>query len=156
MDELDKALIKILQRDARIKFTDIAKELGQPDTTIHFRTRKLKEKDVVSRFSAIVKPDALGYSTAAILRIEIGGHIIAEISKDRSLTFAQELAEDEQYLWVAVDKEPMTVYALLMGEDEEDLVKRTETLRKNADIVNVTVTPVGRVVKGWEITGWPQ
>jgi DNA-binding Lrp family transcriptional regulator len=156
MDDLDKALIKILQRDARIKFTDIAKELQQPDTTIHFRTRKLREKDVVSRFSAIVKPDSLGYSTAAILRIEIGGHIISEISKDRSLTFAQELAEDEQYLWVAVDKEPMTVYALLMGEDEDDLVKRSEALRKTADVVNVTITPVGRVVKGWEVTGWPQ
>ncbi len=156
MDDLDKSLIRFLQRDARTPFTKIAEELGQPDTTIHFRTRKLKEKDVVSRFSAIVNPKALGYSTAAILRIEIGGHIIPEISKDRSRSFAEELAQDEQYLWVAVDKEPMTVYALVMGFDETDLTTRAEKLRKTADVVDVTITPVGKVVKGWEITGWPQ
>ena len=156
MDKLDRALIQILQRDSRTPFTKIAEELDQPDTTIHFRTKKLKEKRIVSRFTAALNPSSQGYHYAAILRIEIGGHIISEISKDRSLSFARELATKEEYLWVAVDKDPMTVFALLMGFDEEDLTSRIESLRKTADIVNVTVTPVGQVVKGWEITGWPQ
>jgi DNA-binding Lrp family transcriptional regulator len=152
MDDLDKDLIHMLQKDARMKFTKIAEELKQPDTTIHFRTRKLLENNTVSRFSALVVPEALGFTTAAILRIEIGGHIIPDISKDYSTNFAQKLAKDEQYLWVAVDKEPMTVFALVMGTDDADLEQRAEKLRGNPDVVNITMTQVGKVLKGWEIS----
>ncbi|MGY5852747.1 MAG: Lrp/AsnC family transcriptional regulator [Candidatus Thorarchaeota archaeon] len=156
MDELDKSLIKLLQRDARMPFTQIGKELEQPDTTIHFRTRKLRENNIVTRFSALVRPEAVGFTSAAIFTIEVGGHILPDISKDRAVTFAEELAEDEQYLWIAVDREPMRIHAMAMGETDEDLEARAEQLKKSPDIVNVTVLPVGKVVKGWEISGWPQ
>ena len=122
MDELDKSLIRMLQRDARMPFTQIGKELEQPDTTIHFRTRKLRENNIVTRFSALVRPEAVGFTTAAIFTIEVGGHILADISKDRAVTFAEELAGDEQYLRIAVDREPMRIHALAMGETDEDRI----------------------------------
>jgi DNA-binding Lrp family transcriptional regulator len=161
LDELDHALIKILQRDARTSFVKIAEELSTsvktvPDTTIHFRTKKLQKNNVVSRFSALVKPEALGYKDSAIFRIQIGGHILPKISQDRAHSFAEEIARDEQYLWVAVDEEPMIVHALVMGADEEDLERRRERLTESPDVVNVTMTPISRVVKGWEISGTPE
>ena len=160
LDELDRRLIRILQRDARTSFVKIAEELSEsekpvPDTTIHFRTKKLQKNEVVSRFSALVRPEALGYNDSAIFRIEIGGHILPKISKDRAHSFAEEIAGDEQYLWVAVDEEPMVVHALVMGTDEADLEKRKEKLTESPDVVKVTVTPISRVVKGWEISGNP-
>ena len=156
MDQLDRDLIRILQKDAKTPFTKIAKDLKQPDTTIHFRAKRLKESNTVTRYCALVRPEALGYTASAMFRIEIGGHILPEISRERTHTYAKELAEDEQYLWVAVDEEPMIVHALTMGVDEEDLQKRAETLRKSPDVAKVTVTPVSAVVKGWEISGNPE
>ena len=156
MDQLDRDLIRILQKDAKTPFTKIAKDLKQPDTTIHFRARRLKENNTITRYCALVRPEAFGYNTSAIFRIEIGGHILPEISKDRTHSYAEELAENEQYIWVAVDEEPMVVHALTMGVDEEDLQKRAETLRKSPDVVKVTMTPVSAVVKGWEISGSPK
>jgi DNA-binding Lrp family transcriptional regulator len=156
MDQLDRDLLRILQRDAKTPFTRIAEELDQPDTTIHFRAKRLKENNTITRYCALVRPETFGYTASAIFRIEIGGHILPEISKDRTHTFAKEIAEDEQYLWVAVDEEPMVVHALTMGVDKEDLQKRVEALRKSPDVVKVTVTPVSTVVKGWEISGNPE
>jgi DNA-binding Lrp family transcriptional regulator len=153
MDQLDRDLLRILQKDAKTPFTRIAEELKQPDTTIHFRAKRLKENNTITRYCALVHPEALGYSASAIFRIEIGGHILPEISRDRTHTFAEELAEDEQYLWVAVDEEPMIVHALAMGANDEDLQKRADTLRKSPDVVKVTMTPVSAVVKGWELSG---
>lgn len=153
MDQLDRDLLHILQKDAKTPFTRIAEELNQPDTTIHFRAKRLKENNTITRYCALVHPEALGYTASAIFRIEIGGHILPEISKDRTHTFAEELAEDEQYLWVAVDEEPMIVHALTMGTDEEDLQRRADALRKSPDVVKVTMTPVSSVVKGWELSG---
>ena len=156
MDQLDRDLIRILQKDAKTPFTKIAEELKQPDTTIHFRAKRLKESNTVTRYCALVRPEALGYTVSAIFRIEIGGHILPEISKDRTRSFAEEIAANEQYLWVAVDEEPMVVHALTMGTDEEDLQERAETLRKSPDVVKVTMTSVSAVVKGWEISGNPE
>jgi DNA-binding Lrp family transcriptional regulator len=155
MDQLDRELIRILQRDARMAFTKMAEELGQPDTTIHFRTRKLRENGIVTRFSALVDPGVLGYSAAALLKVEIGGHILPEISKDRTVTFSHELAKEEGYLWVAVGKEPMTLYALAMGSDDANIEDRANRLRKSPDVAKVTVTVLSSVVKGWEVSGSP-
>ncbi|MHA1965244.1 MAG: Lrp/AsnC family transcriptional regulator [Candidatus Thorarchaeota archaeon] len=156
MDQLDRDLIRILQKDAKTPFTRIAEELRQPDTTIHFRAKRLKESNTVTRYCALVRPESLGYTVSAIFRIEIGGHILPKISKDRTHSFAEEIAANEQYLWVAVDEEPMVVHALTMGIDEEDLQKRAETLRKSPDVVKVTMTSVSAVVKGWELSGNPE
>ncbi len=153
MDQLDRDLIRILQQDAKKPFTQIAEELKQPDTTIHFRARRLKENGTVTRFCALVRPEALGFTKAALLTITIGGHILPEISKDRTKTFADELSKDDQYLWIAVDEEPMIIHALIMGEDEQDLNQRVESIRKSPDVVNVTMNPMSSIQKGWEISG---
>ena len=155
MDQLDRDLISILQKDAKKPFTQISEELKQPDTTIHFRTRRLRENNIITRFSALVQPEALGYTTSAILHIEIGGHILPDISKERTETFAQELVQEEHFLFVAVDSKPMLIHAILMGTSEEDLLQRIENLKKSPDIVNVSIDSLNHVVKGWEISGTP-
>ncbi|TFG99166.1 Lrp/AsnC family transcriptional regulator [Candidatus Thorarchaeota archaeon] len=156
MDQLDRVLIRILQQDAKRPFTQIAEELKQPDTTIHFRAKRLKENNTVTRFCALVRPEALGYTTSAVLTIEIGGHILPEISKDRTKTFAEELGKEEQYLWIALDNEPMIIHAVILGENEDDLKQRVEGIRKSPDVVKVTMKPMSSVVKGWELSGIPE
>jgi DNA-binding Lrp family transcriptional regulator len=156
MDELDLELIRILQRDAKTPFTKIAEELDQADTTIHFRTKRLKENNIVSRFAALVRPEALGFTTSALVTIEIGGHIVPEISKDRTHSFAEEISARNDYLWVAVDRDPPLIRALLMGRDDPSLEQEIERLRKCPDVVSVDVTPLQNVVKGWEISGSPE
>jgi len=155
MDELDQKLIRILQKDAKKPFTQIAEELDKIDTTIHYRAKRLETSGTITRFCALIRPEALGYKMGAILTIGIGGHILPEISKDRTRTFAKELAQNESYLMIAVEDEPMIIHALMMAADEEDLNKRVENLRKSPDVVNVSVVPVSSIVKGWEISGNP-
>jgi DNA-binding Lrp family transcriptional regulator len=156
MDKLDRDIIRLLQRNARMPFTKIAEELGKPDTTIHFRTRQLVEKGIVKKFGAVISPESYEYTTAGLLEIEIGGHILPEISHDRTISFAKELAEQEQFLWISVDKEPMKIHALLMARDEDDLDQRVQVIKKSPDVVNISSTPLATVVKGWEITENPQ
>ena len=153
MDKLDRDLIRILQQDAKKPFTQIAEELELPDTTIHFRVQRLKKNETVTRFCALVRPEALGFTAAALLTIEIGGHILPEISKDRTQTFAAELGKEDQYLWIAVDAEPMIIHAVIMGTSDQDLKQRVEMIRKSPDVVKVTINPVSSFVKGWEISG---
>ncbi|MGV9104003.1 MAG: Lrp/AsnC family transcriptional regulator, partial [Candidatus Thorarchaeota archaeon] len=68
MEELDGRLLHLLQKNARKPFTQIAEELDTPDTTINFRTKKLLKREIITRFSALVKPEACGYHDACLLR----------------------------------------------------------------------------------------
>ncbi len=86
------------------------------------------------------------------MRIEIGGHILPEISQNRTLTFAEEIAADDDYLWVAVAKEPMVIHALLMGYNEDAIANKVVQLNKAPDVVSVNTTSLTEVVKGWELT----
>ncbi len=159
LDDLDRRLIRILQRDARTPFTHIASELGKegekvPDTTIHFRTKKLIKNNVVSRFAALIRPEALGYHTAALLRIEIGGHILPDISRDRASSFAEELSEEDYVLWAAIE-EPISIHAVILGTDEDSLVQRRDEIAKSPDVANIVMIPLSKVVRGWELSGHP-
>lgn len=155
LDELDRKIIRILQRDARIPFTHIAIELNQPDTTVHFRTKKLIKNDVVSRFAALIRPEAFGYQHAALVKIEIGGHILPDISKERTTSFATEIAEEDHVLWVAIE-DPNTIHAILLAEDEKSLQNIREELSKSPDVVNIVIIPLSKMVKGWELSGSPE
>jgi len=59
MDKPDREIIRLLQMDSRLSFTRMARELEKPDTTVHFRMRKLVKDGIVARFSALVRPEAL-------------------------------------------------------------------------------------------------
>ncbi len=155
LDDLDRRLIKILQRDARAPFTHIASELDQPDTTIHFRTRKLIKNNVVSRFAALVRPEAFGYHAAALIKIEIGGHILPDISKERTVSFSEELAEREDILWVAIE-EPTMIHAIFLGESMRTIHDSRDAIGKSPDVVNTVLIPLSKVVKGWELSGMPE
>ncbi len=155
IDDLDRDLIRILQRDARTPFTHIATEIGQPDTTVHFRTKKLIKNNIVSRFAALVRPEAFGYEVAALFKIEIGGHILPDISKERTISFADELAEEDHTLWVAIEG-PSTIHAILLAEDEDALQNLRDGLSKSPDVVNIVLIPISKMVKGWELSGNPE
>lgn len=71
IDEMDKEIIRILQEDARVSFRKIAEKLNVSEATIFIRVRKLLEKKVIKRFTAIVSPDILGKKITAFVLINV-------------------------------------------------------------------------------------
>jgi Lrp/AsnC family transcriptional regulator for asnA, asnC and gidA len=60
LDDVDRGIIGILQKDARTPYTEIAKELGVSDATIHVRVRKLEEAGVIKRYTVVVDREKIG------------------------------------------------------------------------------------------------
>ncbi len=69
IDKLDKQILSILMKDAKIPYTDIAKKLYVSGGTIHVRMRKLEQMGIVSGSSLIVDYTKLGYDVTAFLGI---------------------------------------------------------------------------------------
>jgi DNA-binding Lrp family transcriptional regulator len=71
MDELDTALLRILQNDARRTNRDMAAELGIAPSTCLERIRTLRERGVISGYHAAVDLKAIDRAMQAIISIKL-------------------------------------------------------------------------------------
>jgi len=69
LDSTDKTILRMLQEDARTAFKRIAERIGVSEATIFVRVRKLREKGVIKRFTALVSPELLGKALTAFVLI---------------------------------------------------------------------------------------
>jgi DNA-binding Lrp family transcriptional regulator len=69
LDDLDLRLIGFLERDGRMAFSQLAKELGVSEATIHAHVNKMEQRGIIKGFSAIIDPEKLGLSICSIILI---------------------------------------------------------------------------------------
>jgi Lrp/AsnC family transcriptional regulator for asnA, asnC and gidA len=77
LDKTDLAIIRILQRDGRRRYADIATELGLAPSTVQQRATRLIEEGVV-KITALVDPVRLGISVLATVAIKADGTKLRE------------------------------------------------------------------------------
>ncbi len=74
MDTLDRKILRALQKDARVKNADLARELGVAPSTMLERVRRLEERGYFSGFKAIINPEKLGFGIQALISVSLGQH----------------------------------------------------------------------------------
>lgn len=71
LDETDRALIRLLQSDARMSNASLAAEVGIAPSTCLSRVRALIERGAITGFHAVVEPRALGLGLEALISVNI-------------------------------------------------------------------------------------
>lgn len=72
LDDIDRKLLSLLQRDARSTNAELAKEVGLAISSVNERVRKLVERKVITGFHAHVDPEALGLDLMAFVCVALG------------------------------------------------------------------------------------
>ncbi|ASJ12247.1 Lrp/AsnC family transcriptional regulator [Thermococcus thioreducens] len=71
LDELDRMILHILQEDGRASYSEIARRLRVPESTVRLRVKKLMERGVVRKFAALINPFKAGYSIVAFIAVDV-------------------------------------------------------------------------------------
>ena len=71
IDELDEKILKLITKNARIPFLEVARECGVSGAAIHQRVQRLLNLGVVSGSEFIVNTQKLGYNTCAYMGIHL-------------------------------------------------------------------------------------
>lgn len=71
IDNLDKIILLILSKNARIPFKDVAAECGVSRAAIHQRVQRLMEAGVITGSSFDVNPKSLGYTTCTYVGLNL-------------------------------------------------------------------------------------
>ncbi|WP_435073334.1 Lrp/AsnC family transcriptional regulator [Halorubrum sp. HHNYT27] len=74
LDETDRAILRILQEDARTPFSEVARRIDMSSATVHDRVGRMEDAGVIEGYHAEVDPKAVGYGVSAFvgLRVEQG------------------------------------------------------------------------------------
>ena len=70
MDEIDKRLVQLLEKDARQSSKELAKKLNISSATVRRRIGNLIKNNVI-RFIAVVDPQRMGFPLAAIFSFKV-------------------------------------------------------------------------------------
>ena len=82
LDEIDKQILRILQKDARTSYREIQEQLGISIGTIHNRISKLKENGIIEGYTLRLNNVKLGYKLTFLIRINIDGKHTEELLED--------------------------------------------------------------------------
>lgn len=70
LDELDRALLRLLAADGRRSYTDLAKDTGLSTSAAHQRVRRLEQRGAITGYTAIVDPVVAGLPLTAFVSIK--------------------------------------------------------------------------------------
>jgi len=75
MDDLDRAVVTCLVRDARSTYAEIGAEVGLSAPAVKRRVDRLVRSGLIRGFTAVVDPGALGWNTEAYVELHCKGTV---------------------------------------------------------------------------------
>jgi DNA-binding Lrp family transcriptional regulator len=81
IEELDRKILKVLNRDARMSFRRIAKELRISPTTLYTKVKKLERSGVLKGYIPLINKESVGYDLMAIISLRVKQEKDIEVQK---------------------------------------------------------------------------
>lgn len=69
MEDTDREIVRLLTRDGRMSYTDLARSTGLSTSAVHQRVRRLEQRGVITGYNAAVSPDAVGLPLTAFISV---------------------------------------------------------------------------------------
>ena len=116
IDNLDKKILSILSKNARIPFKDVAAECNVSRAAIHQRVQHLIEAGVITGSGFDVNPKSLGYSTCTYVGITLEkGSMYKDVG--------EELQHIPEVVECHFTTGPYTMLVKLYARDNEQLME---------------------------------
>ncbi len=127
----DRAIIRLLQKNARISYAELSRATGIPESTVRRRMERLQQRGIIE-FAMLAEPSRLGYDIRAMigLRVELTrlDEIAATLRKLDEVNFAAFLTGSfDIMIQVVVQSQEALVAFLTQKIARIDGVRSTET-----------------------------
>lgn len=71
IDDIDRKIILSLNKNGRISYTDLAKDIGLSRVAVQGRINSLMDHGVIERFTAVINPEKIGINVSAFFNVEV-------------------------------------------------------------------------------------
>jgi Lrp/AsnC family leucine-responsive transcriptional regulator len=122
MDEIDREILSVLERDARVSYKDLADRVSLSANAVAERVRRLQERGIITRFTAELDPAAFGLTLRALIEVKMESSTSAEQFEARAAStpgVVRAFVTTGRYDWVLE----------VIARDQQDLQRIIEALR---------------------------
>lgn len=71
LDELDKKILALLQKNGRATHMEIARQLSVGHTRVRDRILRMEEAGVITGYRAVINPQVLGFGIHCVILVEV-------------------------------------------------------------------------------------
>ncbi|MDI3474507.1 MAG: Lrp/AsnC family transcriptional regulator, regulator for asnA, asnC and gidA [Thermococcaceae archaeon] len=84
LDDLDRMILQVLQENGRVSYSEIARRLKVPESTVRMRVNRLVERGIIRKFAALINPFKAGYSIVAFIAVDAEPSRVKEVTEKLS------------------------------------------------------------------------
>ncbi len=121
IDEIDIAIIRMLQVDGRRSYADIAAELGLAPSTVQQRANRLIDTNLI-KIRAVTDPMMLGVPITASMSFKVEGARLRSV--------ADEISQFEEVGWVAICTGSFDIMCEVACQNNDHLINLIAELSK--------------------------
>ena len=88
LDRIDKHILQLMQRNARISNLELADSVGLSPTLCSRRVKRLEESAIIDKHVTLLKSSALGLNLTAMISISMDRHTPERFSNFEAAVFA--------------------------------------------------------------------
>lgn len=139
LDNLDIEIVRLLHKDGRMPFTEIAKKVGMSEATIRSRVQRLTGSGAIT-IQAYLNPNKLGFRSIALVQLKM-------VDLDRAKAIAAELVDQDSVSYVALVAGGYDLFVEISYDNNEGLFDFLADLRAKSGVVNCETTIVLKLLK---------
>ncbi|MFX0015754.1 MAG: Lrp/AsnC family transcriptional regulator [Promethearchaeota archaeon] len=79
LDDIDLTIIRYLSHDGKESYENIANQCGVSAQTISDRVKKLRNKQIIKKFSIIIDPEKVNYPIEFICELDINASVMDDV-----------------------------------------------------------------------------
>ena len=148
IDKLDKEILSILMKDAKVPYTEIAQRLIVSAGTIHVRMKRMEKLGIVKGATLVLDPAKMGYDMMAFIGIYLVkgsayNEVIEEIDKIPEIVeahyttgeysiFAKIISRNTVHLREVINDKIQTINGIMRTET---IISLSESIRKQIPIL---------------------
>ncbi len=139
LDEKDIEILRILARNGRATYTEIAKLVGLSDVAVMKRIRRLEKEGVIKGYTVVVDQRKLGYNLTSMTGIDVEPqHIFDVVDKLKKMKCVK---------FIALTSGDHTIMTVIWARDSQELSKIHEEIAKMPGVKRVCPAIILEVVK---------
>lgn len=144
IDDVDRRILILLHRDARMPNSALADAVGIAPSTCHGRVRRLHELGVIRGFYADIDPAAIGLSLQAMISVSLQANARAKIR-----SFIQQIRRNPRVIDVYFLAGADDFLLHVAASDTEDLrAFVVENLNSDADVAGTQTSLIFEHLRG--------
>jgi DNA-binding Lrp family transcriptional regulator len=128
MDELDRRILKVLRRDARTPYTEIADRVGTSEGTVRNRVERMTEEGIIERFTVATRTGNVKAMVEVSVAVDVTTGVVSEhVAEWDEVDFVWQVSGEEDVVLVVDAADTEALNDLITRARELDEVVNTKT-----------------------------